>query len=204
MPRAARFVVPNAPHHVIQRGNRRQRVFFSDDDKALYIRLLRKWGRKSGLTFWAYCLMDNHVHLVVVPERENSLAVGLGETHKVYTKVINARMGWHGFLWQGRFLSYAMDDQYLYRALRYVELNPVRAKTVDDPVYYPWSSARAHVLGERDPLLSRNPLGLRGVEWAAYLREGMIEEEINFFRNHSRTGAPLLMPLGMPRTGTRT
>jgi putative transposase len=193
MPRAARFVVPNVPHHIIQRGNRCQPVFFCNDDRIFYLRLLAKWGRISGLAFWAYCLMDNHVHLVAVPAREDSLAVGLGETHKAYTKAINEREAWRGFLWQGRFKSYPMDEQYLYRAIRYVELNPVRAKIVEDPADYPWSSARAHILGENNASLSHNPLGMKGNEWAAYLREGLIESEAEFFRRQ-----------GLSIWGTRT
>lgn len=182
MPRAARLVVPNIPHHIIQRGNRCQPVFFSDDDRTLYLRLLAKWGGISGLSLWAYCLMDNHVHLVGTPANMRSLAVALGETHKAYTKAINEREGWRGFLWQGRFKSFPMDDPYLYRAIRYVELNPVRAKIVEDPADYPWSSARAHVLGEGDPLLAPNPLKMNGKEWAAFLGEGLAQSETDLFK----------------------
>jgi len=191
MPRAARIVVPGIPHHITQRGNRRQRVFFSDDDKSLYLRLLSKWAEKSGLILWAYCLMDNHVHHVAVPLKETSLATGIGETHKAYTKIINEREGWEGFLWQGRFRSYPMDDRYLYRAIRYDELNPVRANIVENAADYAWSSARAHVLGERNLLLAPNRLRLDGQEWAVYLRQGLIESEIRLFRDHTRFGTPL-------------
>ncbi|MCX6570769.1 MAG: transposase [Candidatus Aminicenantes bacterium] len=191
MPRAARIVIPGIPHHITQRGNRRQRVFFSDDDKALYLRLFSKWAEKSGLIVWAYCLMDNHVHHVAVPFKEASLAEALGQTHKAYTKVINEREGWRGFLWQGRFSSYPMDDPYLYRAMRYDELNPVRAKIVENAIEYSWSSARAHVLGEANPLLARPPLGMNGQEWAIYLREGLIESETRLFRDHSGSTTPL-------------
>ena len=191
MPRAARIVYPGVPHHITQRGNRRQRVFFSDEDRALYLRLLSKWSEKAGMVIWAYCLMDNHVHQVTVPEREDSLAVALSETHKAYTRIINGREGWRGFLWQGRFSSYPMDMPYLYRAIRYDELNPVRAKIAESAADYVWSSARAHVLGDWNPLLSPNPLGMNGREWAAYLKKGMIESEIEVFRGHIRTGIPL-------------
>ena len=91
MPRAARIVYPGVPHHIAQRGNRRQRVFFSDEDKALYLRLLSGWAEKAGLIIWAYCLMDDHVHHVAVPETEASLAIAIGETHKAYTRVIDER-----------------------------------------------------------------------------------------------------------------
>jgi len=191
MPRCARIVFPGVPHHITQRGNRRQRVFFSDDDKALYLRLFSRWAEKAGLRIWAYCLMDNHVHHVAVPETEDGLAVAFGETHKAYTKIINEREEWRGFLWQGRFTSFPMDMPYLYRAVRYDELNPVRAKIVHNAVDYRWSSARAHVLGEHDPLLTQTPLSMSGREWADYLREGMSDAEVEMFRNHTAKACPL-------------
>lgn len=204
MPRAARIVYPGVPHHITQRGNRRQHVFFSDEDKLLYLRLLSKWAAKAGLKIWAYCLMNNHVHHVAVPEAEDSLAVTFGETHKAYTRLINERQDWRGFLWQGRFTSFPMDVPYLYRAVRYDELNPVRAKIVQDAVDYQWSSARAHVLGERNPLLTPNPLSMSGREWAAYLKEGLIDSEIEMFRRHIGTAMPLGDEDFVRRMGTRT
>lgn len=204
MPRTARIVFPGVPHHITQRGNRCQFVFFSDDDKALYLRLLSKWAQRAGLVLWAYCLMDNHVHHVGVPERESSLAAAIGETHKAYTKIINDREGWRGFLWQGRFTSYPMDMRYLYRAMRYDELNPVRAGIVNNAIDYRWSSARTHVLGGRDPLLAPNPLGMNGREWAAYLKEGLIETETEMFRKHTRSGSPLGDEDFIKKAGTRT
>ncbi len=191
MPRAARIVYPGVPHHITQRGNRRQSVFFSDDDKALYLRLLAKWAAKAGLTIWAYCLMDNHVHHVAVPERVSSLAEAIGQTHKAYTRIINEREVWRGFLWQGRFGSFPMDEPYLYRAMRYDELNPVRAKIVQDPAEYRWSSARCHIMGLPDPLVAGNPLGMSGREWAAYLKEGLMESEISLFRAHIKKSTPI-------------
>ncbi|OGD25523.1 MAG: hypothetical protein A2V57_10020 [Candidatus Aminicenantes bacterium RBG_19FT_COMBO_65_30] len=191
MPRTARIVYPGVPHHITQRGNRRQRVFFSDEDMALYLRLLSKWAEKAGLKIWAYCLMDNHVHHVAVPETGDSLAVAFGETHKAYTKIINEREDWGGFLWQGRFTSFPMDMPYLYRAVRYDELNPVRAKIVQDAIDYRWSSARAHVLGEWNPLVTQSPLHMSGHEWADYLKEGMIDAEVEMFRNHTARATPL-------------
>ncbi len=191
MPRIARIVYPGVPHHVIQRGNRRQRVFFSDDDKALYLGLLAKRAENAGVKIWAYCLMDNHVHHVAVPEQEDSLAVAFGQTHKVYTSIINKREGWSGFLWQGRFTSFPMDMPYLYRAMRYDELNPVRADIVTRAAEYRWSSARAHVLGASDLLVSGNPLGMTCSEWEGYLKEGLTDAETALFREHENSGTPL-------------
>jgi len=191
LPRYGRIVYPGVPHHITQRGNRRQRVFFSDDDKALYLELLARWTRAAGVAIWAYCLMDNHVHFVAVPETDSGLAVVIGETHKAYTKYINRREGWTGYLWQGRFSSFPMDMPYLYRAMRYDELNPVRAEIVAKASDHNWSSARTHVSGTDDPLVSRNPLDMSRAEWEAYLMAGLIEPETVLFREHTSSCSPL-------------
>jgi len=156
MARMARVVIPNIPHHIVQRGNRSQKTFFSDKDKVFYLKLLHKYAEKEGLSFWAYCLMDNHVHLIVVPKREDSLAKGIGDTHKHYTRMINFRENWRGYLWQGRFSSFPLDEKYLYAAIRYVERNPVMAGLVKRAEDYEFSSAKAHVYKTKDFLLSDN------------------------------------------------
>jgi len=191
MPRTARLVIPDVPHHIIQRGNRRQPVFFKDEDRSFYLALLLKWSNIARFSIWAYCLMENHVHCVGVPLLSTSLALTFAEVHKRYSFVINKRYGWRGYLWQGRFLSYPMDEIYLYRGIRYVELNPVRAGLVPIATDYPWSSARAHVLGEENLILSRNPLGMTGVEWARYLAEGNQKGEAEIFRECARSERPL-------------
>ncbi len=191
MPRIGRVVIPDIPHHIIQRGNRSQRVFFGEADKAFYAKLLKGHGEKAGLSFLAYCLMDNHVHLIVVPKTEASLAEGLGEAHRKYTTIVNFREDWRGYLWQGRFSSFAMDEIHFYRAVRYVERNPVRAGIVARAEDYPWSSARAHVLAQPDPLLSDISPFLRVDDWAGYLRDSDDEAFLDRIRKCSRTGRPL-------------
>jgi putative transposase len=166
-------------------------VFFSDEDKEFYLKLLLKWSHIAKLTVWAYCLMMNHVHIIGVPFFETSLRRCMAEVHKRYAQVVNKRQGWNGHLWQERFISYPMDEAYRYRATRYVELNPVRAGIVKEPSSYPWSSARAHTRGDADPLLGRNPFGMSGAEWSRYLAEGLIESESDLFRDHSRSERPL-------------
>jgi len=190
MPRIARVVIPGLPHHIIQRGNRRQVVFFRTTDKRLYLRILARQGGKAGISFWAYCLMDNHVHFVAVPSKEHSLAKGIGGTHREYTRIINFREGWKGYLWQGRFLSYPLSENYLYAAMRYIERNPVRAKIVERAEDYPWSSARAHVFGHKDCLISDNSFTRNIGNWAEYL-EREVPSEIEIFKKHLRTGRPL-------------
>lgn len=190
MPRIARVVLPGYPHHIIQRGNRSQKVFFSGQDKRIYIEILRDHSLKAGLTFWAYCLMDNHVHLIAVPKDKDSLARGIGEAHRKYTRMINFREGWRGYLWQGRFLSYPLNEQYLYAAVRYVERNPVRAGIVKKAADYLWSSARAHILKINDVLLRDNFMLSEIKDWARYLAETDQTSDINLLREHAHTGRP--------------
>lgn len=191
MARIARVVAVGVPHHVTQRGNRRQAVFFSSADYRAYLRLMADWCRQSGVEVWAYCLMPNHVHLVVVPGSEQSLARGIGEAHRRYTVRVNMRENWRGYLWQGRFASYPLDGQYLLAAVRYVEQNPVRAGLVALPWQYQWSSARAHVTGRNDMLVKARPMLHMVGNWREFLRsspEGLEQEAV---RRHIRTGRPL-------------
>ncbi len=190
MARLPRIVIPNIPHHVIQRGNRKQNVFFSDEDKRIYLSLLKQFARKAGLTFWAYCLMDNHVHFIVVPDRPESLAKGFGEAHRRYTRMIHFREDWRGYLWQGRFNSFPLDESHLYAAVRYVEQNPVRASLVTKAEHYLFSSAKAHVLKKPDDLCSDFFLLREIHDWATYLATPLSQKELALFRRHGKTGRP--------------
>src|SRR5208283_3411900 len=130
MPRMARIVIPNLPHHVTQRGNRRGKVFFSDKDRQQYLRLLQYYRLRYGLNVLAYCLMDNHVHWVVVPKRESALAETLRDAHANYAVEVNHAIRNSGHLFQGRFFSCPLDNEHLWAAVRYVVRNPVRAGIV--------------------------------------------------------------------------
>lgn len=191
MSRKPRLVVPDFPHHVIQRGNRRQRVFFGDDDRKFYLSLLKRQGDRAGLSFWAYCLMGNHVHLIVVPKRPESLAQAMAGVHWRYTISINLREDWKGSLWQGRFNSYPMNERYAVAAARYIELNPVRAGIVTKAEDYPWSSANAHVHKGSDPLIADCYLTDEIKDWAPFLAEGPSESEVRLLKQHVSTGQPL-------------
>jgi len=191
MPRKNRVVVPDYPHHVIQRGNRRQRVFFGDEDRRLYLSLLKKQGDRSGLSFWAYCLMDNHVHLIAVPKTPESLILAIGAAHWRYALAINLRKDWKGSLWQGRFLSYPMDQSYLVAAFRYIELNPVKAGIVAKAEDYPWSSAKAHIKRRPDPIIEDCCLSDKIKDWGSFLAEGVSEAEVRLLQKHASTGRPL-------------
>lgn len=185
------MVVPGVPHHVTQRGNRRQPVFFRESDYRLYTRLLAEWCRRGGVRVWAYCLMPNHVHLVCVPMWEDSLARAVGEAHRRYTVAVNRREGWTGYLWQGRFASNPLDEQYLLAAARYVELNPVRAGLVREPWKYPYSSAGAHIRHRDDRLVRVRPLLDRVEDWRDLLATAPDISDVQLLRLHSRTGRPL-------------
>ena len=133
MARIARVVVPGYPHHITQRGNRRMKTFFRDEDYETTINLVSKACREAGTEVWAYCLMPNHVHLVMVPGDKEGLRSVLGDTHRRYTREINFRHRWRGHLWQERFHSFPMDETYLLSTVRYVERNPVKAKLCRQP-----------------------------------------------------------------------
>ena len=158
MSRLARVIVPGFPHHVTQRGNRRQPIFFEDGDYALYRDLLAERCRKASVEVWAYCLMPNHVHLIMVPQSADGLARAIGETHRQYTAFVNARARWTGHLFQGRFSSVVLDDDHLMPAARYVALNPLRARLVKRPQDWAWSSLPAHLVGRDDGLVRVAPL----------------------------------------------
>jgi putative transposase len=191
MARFARVVAPGVPHHVTQRGNRRLETFFGEADYRAYIALLAEYCAKAGVAVWAYCLMPNHVHLILVPEDEDGLRRALGEAHRRYTRRINVREGWRGHLWQERFHSFAMDEAYLLAAARYVELNPVRAKLKRRARDWRWSSARAHLEGRDDGLVAVAPLLERVGDWRAFLTGGLAEDDLEALRRHARTGRPL-------------
>jgi REP-associated tyrosine transposase len=195
MARLARVVVPDVAHHVTQRGNRRQPVFFGDEDYAAYRDLVAAACRSQGVSCFAWCLMPNHVHLILVPRSADGLRAALAEAHRRYSRRINFAHGWTGYLWQGRFCSYPMDDAHLMTAVRYVELNPVKAGLAVRAEDWPWSSARAHVGGKPDGLTDL--AGLAGVHrnWRAMLRHGLEAgdpdpEAEAAIEAHQRTGRP--------------
>ncbi len=158
MARLSRIVVPGCPHHVTQRGNRRMQTFFEDGDYRLYRDLVSDAAHKAACEVWCYCLMPNHVHMIVVPEDADGLRRTFADAHRRYTGYINARLRVTGHLWQGRFGSVVMDEEHLAGAVRYVSLNPVRAKLVERADQWPWSSVRAHLAGTDDELVSVKPV----------------------------------------------
>lgn len=190
MARMARVVVPGAAHHVVQRGNRRQQTFFSDADYRYYLDLLAKASAGGGLSVWAYCLMPNHVHLIVVPESPTSLASVIGEVHRRYTRMVNFRENWRGFLWQGRFSSFPMDGRHVVAAARYILLNPLRARLVERLRDWPYSSLETHLRGD-DAFVNVKGLAAYVEDWKSFVRTDATDEEMKRFRLHARSGRPL-------------
>ena len=194
MPRVGRIVVPGWPHHVTQRGNNRQAVFFVDDDRRAYLRFLKEQSEVYGLRVLGYCLMTNHVHLLVLPAGEESLAKAVGRTHFLYSQYINRFHKRSGHLWQNRFYSCVLDETHLWRVLAYVERNPVRARLVRQAWGYEWSSAAAHT-GEADASelldLAAWQRQWKPGRWRKALQARDDEEVAGLIRASTHTGRPL-------------
>lgn len=195
MARMARAVVPAIPYHISHRGNHTVHIFYTDEDRLYYRQQLQAACTRYGLEIWAYCWLNNHVHLIAVPQSRESLGRAIGLAHRRQSIWINRQMGWTGHLWANRFYSCALDGPHLWQAVKFVESNPVRVGLVQHAEDWPWSSARAHILGQADPLLSPSRLFPGEVkDWRAWLSEGLSESEIAAIQSHTRTGRPLGSP----------
>jgi len=201
MPRTARIVVPGRPHHITQRGNRGETVFNNDDQRRLYLRLLEQYANERGLVIRAYCLMTNHVHLIVRP------------VHLRYSQKHNYEMHVKGVLWQGRFYSCLLEGDHYWTAVRYVERNPVRAGMVNRAEEYPWSSAglrcglrRDSLVAEPGPLdwpqwLWNMPRQEQRARWAKWLASPEDKAMVDIIRNCTRSGWPAGNKAGLARLG---
>jgi len=190
MARLARIVVPGVPHHVTQRGNRREAIFFQEGDHEIYKDLLAEQLEKWQVEVWAYCLMPNHVHLILNPSTPEGLSRAVGEAHRRYTNFINARGRWTGHLFQNRFASVALDEAHLRKAVRYVSLNPVRARLVARAEDWQWSSVRAHLAGIDDGLVRVKPVLDRLPQFGDILIENS-NDDYRELRHAESTGRPV-------------
>ena len=193
MPRVARNVFANIPHHITQRGNRREDVFFVDEDRQFYLERLGEYCEKWSVEILAYCLMTNHVHLILKPTSEDGLQRVLKPLHMRYAQRINKEKGWKGHLWQGRFFSSALDEAYLWSAIRYVERNPVRAKMVDSAEDYQWSSAACHCGLKEESLLAEISKSERLVDqksWSNWLKIADSPSHMELLRRNVDKGLP--------------
>jgi len=192
MPRIARAVAVGFPHHIIQRGNNKEKVFFEEEDRQKYLELLKKYSDKWECPILAYCLMNNHVHLLARPKREESLYKMMQGITLCYTQHINRKYEKTGRLWESRYHSCIVDrEHYLWAVARYIEQNPKRAKIVKKEEEYPYSSARAHIEGRRDDILGEKLFNdNQRKDYIAFIRESITEEEIQRLKYSTRTGRP--------------
>jgi putative transposase len=194
MPRTARIVIPDLPYHITQRGNYRQDIFQDNEDRLSYLSWINDYSKKYKLSIFAYCLMDNHVHFIAIPREEDSLAKVFSISHMRYSQYFNKKKNASGHLWQGRFYSCVMDEDYLIAALRYVERNPVRAGIVRKPWRWKWSSAGVHV-GQGDGVINLENItaliDTTAEEWKEYIDLDENEEEVENIRKHTMLGRPL-------------
>ena len=194
MPRLARAVAFGFAHHITQRGNNRQDVFFVDDDRRVYLEILKQQADKYALELLGYCLMSNHIHIVAIPHEQDSLAKAIGRTHFRFAQYINRFHKRSGHLWQGRFYSCALDERHFWMALKYIELNPVRCRLCRKAWRYDWSSAALHVDdGARSDVLnlSRWYDMISAVQWRKELAEGLSDSQLGRLRLNTHTGRPL-------------
>jgi len=191
MARLARAVFPGHPHHVTQRGNGRAQTFFEDEDYALYRDLLGRHCAAAGVEIWAWVLMPNHVHLVLTPSDPDGIRRALAVVHRYYAGHIHARLQRTGHFWQGQFGCVAMDEAHLATALRYVALNPVRARLVERAVDWPWSSVHAQLGYADDGITTTAPILSRYPDLGALLAAGEEEEALMRLRKAERIGRPI-------------
>ena len=193
MARMPRVVALDVPHHVTQRGNARQFILSSAAERQVYVGLLREYTELHRLEVLGYCLMSNHVHLIAIPREREALAASMKQAHGRFAAYWNAAHQSSGHVWQGRYYSCPLDAEHLWRALRYTELNPVRAKLVHTPEEWAWSSAPAHC-GGSDAFGLSTALWSRcwdAERWKSYLQAGETEEERITIRRSTHTGRPL-------------
>lgn len=199
MPRRPRIDLPGLPHHVVQRGNNRADCFFSDDDRRYYLHLLREACERHETVLHAYVLMTNHVHLLLTPNAPGAMARTLRDVGRDYAQTFNRRNGRSGAFWEGRYKSCLVEsDAYVLCAMRYIELNPVRAGMVERPADYAWSSHRANAYGGASPLLepvaSYTGLGTTPADCARVYRSMFCARpsgtEIDALRAHTMQGVP--------------
>ena len=200
MPRKPRFFVPGIATHVVQRGNNRQSIFFEDSDYRVYLAILNESRKRYPAKIHAYALMSNHVHILATPSAKQTLSQLMQCVGRQYVPYINKKYSRTGTLWEGRFKASIVEtSSYLLACYRYIELNPVRARMVDQPGDYPWTSYRKNALRETDKLVAEHSeysrLGASPAERAANYRllfkERISDEKLFLLRCHTQSGTPL-------------
>ena len=190
MPRFPRLVVPGYPHHVTQRGIRRQQTFFGDSDYNAYLALVKKHKVIAGVDILAYCLMPNHVHIIAIPNNSQGLARLFGPAHHRYAQLVNANNDWRGHLWQERFYSVVMNETHTLAAMRYVEMNPVRAGLCKHADEWQWSSVHANLGDKSNEIVADSQVRRIITDWRTFLTEGENTDFIRSLRSQTSTGRP--------------
>ena len=191
MARQARIVLSDTIHHITQRGNRGEFIFFEKQDYQTYIDILTEQCTRFHVSIYSFCLLPNQVHLLVEPQQSNLMARAIGEAHRRYTGYINKKKDWSGHLFQNRFFSYAMDEQYALRAARYIETLPVTLKLTDRPENYIWNSAKSRIKLNKPIDFLKNFQSFHIMNnWEDFLSRPMDKEEINKIQLHLQTGRP--------------
>lgn len=194
MPRVARIVTVGLPHHITQRGNYGQNIFLDDNDRRQYIAWIEEYSKKYKLSIVAYCLMQNHVHFIAIPDRENSFARTFNTAHMRYSQYLNKKMQTRGHLWQGRFYSCVLDELHLIAASKYIERNPVRARIVRKPWEWKWSSASVHINKKESPFRLGELfkiIDMSYASWRQFIDSEEDEKTLDNIRKHTLTGRPL-------------
>ena len=171
MARRIRYIIPNIPHHTLQRGNNRQVVFADEEDRKIFLSTLKKFSTENNVAIGAYCLMTNHFHLLLYPDTHEGLINLMKYISQLHTQHINRKYGRTGKLWENRYKLNIVDPEYEWVIARYIELNPVRANMVDRVEDYKYSSARIHLLGEKDEVVGKNIIGDRSEEYLEFINE---------------------------------
>lgn len=191
MARLARVILPGVPYHVTHRGNRRAEVFFCEEEREAYCSILHEYAMRYGMDILGYCLMSNHVHLLVVGRSTDSLANAIGRGHMRYARWFNRWHGFSGHLWANRFFSTPLDQEHLWNAIRYVEQNPVRAHMVRRCEQWRWSSTRANARLCTDPLLcEQRPFLGEQRDWLQWVNTALDNSLVQTLRNNTSTGRP--------------
>ena len=197
MPRTARAILPGYPHHIVHRGHNRQKVFASRRDYERYLATLAEFKLVLGVKVYAWCLMTNHVHLLLEPSNATCLALLMKRLAAGQTHHHNRLEGRSGTLWEGRYKSSLVQNEgYLLACCRYIELNPVRARIVAAPQDYPWSSYRARLGYAESAILDLDPcyqeLGIdesaRRERYSEFLQNAIPEGEWGLIRTAVRRG----------------
>lgn len=190
MARQARITLDYTPHHITQRGNRGEPIFFEKGDFQAYLDILTEQCERFDVKIASYCLMPNQIHLLAIPKEGALLARAIGETHRRYTNMINKRNDWRGHLFQDRFFSYVCDEEHSLRALRFIESMPITSGIAPKPESYLWSSAKNRIKLIADPRLMVLPHFSSIHNWEDFLNRPMDEDELKTVQTHLQTGRP--------------